>query len=680
MPNLVRLLCLLLLLLPATAQASRQSTELAAGWLFKRGDVAGAAEPSFEAKDWDEVTLPHSFNAGDGEQPNYYRGPTWYRRNLEIGAIRPSRRLFIQFDGAATAADVWLNGKLIGRHEGGHAGFRFDLTGALAPGRNLLAVRVDNSQTRVIAPLAGDFTIFGGLYRSVSLIETDDIHVDLLDHGGPGVRAKATRIDAGSAEVAVTARVANDGPRARRMPVIGRILDADGREVARGTATVVVPPRGVRAATVDIRLPNPRRWDGVRDPYLYRLVTRLGKTGDEVTVPLGIRTFRIDPERGFILNDKPYLLHGANLQHSARPGVGNAVSRAEIEEDFAIMREMGATGVRLAHFQHPRAAYEEADRLGLGVWTEVGVVGEIEDTPAFRANATQQLKELIAQTTNHPSVMMWGLGNEVYADEPKVARILGELHEVAKAADPGRPTVYAHCCQADNHPKALVTDVIGFNKYFGWYKDQGPLTMDSWAERFHTALPSRAFAVSEYGAGASIRHQADPPGPVDPPSSWHPEQYQTEYHERNWRILSAKPYLFATFIWVAFDFASAGRHEGDRRGINDKGLVTYDRKARKDAWYWYRANWSDKPMLHITSRRFAIRHDPAAEVKAYTNAGPVTLFVNGVEVGTQEPVDHILRWRITLSEGVNRIEVRSATGLVDAVEWTYRPAPEMLAR
>jgi hypothetical protein len=674
--------CLLWLLLiwPAAGHASRQSTELTAGWTFKRGEVVGAEQPAFDDRNWDKVTLPHSFNAGDGEQPDYYRGPVWYRRAFDVRSVRAGRRLFVQFDGAATAADVYLNGKLVGRHEGGHAAFRFDLTDAIIPGRNLLAVRVDNSPTRVIAPLAGDFTIFGGLYRPVSLIETDEFHVDLLDHGGPGIRARATRITDSSAEVAVTARVANDGRRTQRVRVLARILDAGGQEVARAATTLSAPPRSVRVASLDMRIPNPSRWDGVRDPYLYSLVTRIGENGDEVTVPLGIRTFRIDPAHGFILNDRPYPLRGANLQHSARPGIGNAVSREQIAEDFAILREMGSTGVRLAHFQHPRTAYEEADRLGLGVWTEVGVVGEIEVTPAFRDNAAQQLRELIAQTYNHPSVMMWGLGNEVYADDPRVTRVLEGLHRVAKEADPGRPTVYAHCCQADDHPKALVSDAIGFNRYFGWYKDQGPLTMDSWTQRFHAAHPHRAFAVSEYGAGASIRHQADPPGAVDPPSSWHPEQYQTEFHEQNWRTLSAKPYLFATFIWVGFDFVSAGRHEGDRRGINDKGLVTHDRKTRKDAWYWYQANWSDRPMLHITSRRFTARHDPTAEVKAYTNAGPATLLVNGVEVGAQAPIDHILRWLITLREGLNRIEVRGAAGLVDRAEWSYCPAPEMLSR
>jgi beta-galactosidase len=670
------LLCALLLCFATAAHSSRRSTELAAGWLFVKGDPTRAADPAFDDGDWTRVTLPHTFNANDGEQPDYYRGPAWYRRTFEVRSARTGRRLFIQFDGAATAADVYLNGKRIGRHEGGHARFRFDLTPALVTGRNLLAVRVDNSPSRVISPLGGDFTVFGGLYRQVSLIETEEVHFDLLDHGGPGVQARTSEIGAGAARIRVAARVANDGDRRRRVPVVARIIDAGGKEVARAATIAEVPPHGSRTAELAMRLPSPRRWDGVRDPYLYRVAASID-SGDEASVPLGIRTFTFDPMRGFILNGRPYPLRGANLMHSARPGKGTAVTGEEIAEDFAILREMGSTAVRLVHFQHPERAYEEADRLGLVAWTEIGVNGQVEDTPEFRANAAQQLRELIAQAGSHPSVVMWGLGNEVYSTEPHVARILSELNGVAKAADPDRPTVYAHCCQADDHPKALVTDVIGFNRYFGWYPDQKG-TIGEWAERFHRAHPGRAFAVSEYGAGASILHQQDPPGEVVPASGWHPEQFQTLYHERNWLELKDKPYVWGTFVWVAFDLASAGRHEGDRRGINDKGLVTYDRKVRKDSWYWYQANWSDRPMLHITSRRFTVRHEPQVEVKAYTNAGPATLFVNGVAQGTQTPVDRILRWPVRLRRGKNRIEVRGSGGLVDAVDWTYEAAPSLV--
>ena len=663
---------------PVAATGSRGVAALVAGWMFASGDHSAAA-PDFDDSAWTRVTLPHTFTVetGDGE---YYRGPGWYRRTLEIAGIRPERRLYVQFDGAALVADVHLNGRKVCRHEGGHAAFRCDLTPALVTGRNVLAVRVDNSPTRTVNPLGGDFTVFGGLYRPVSLIETDSVHFDLLDYGGPGVYARVSEIGENSARISVTARVANEGHRPSRLPISVAIVDADGREVARSSGTVKVAPGTVQTAELSLSLASPRLWDGVRDPYLYRVVARLGDGGDTISVPLGIRNFAFDPERGFILNGRPYPLRGVNLMHSARPGKGTAVTGQEIAEDYAIMREMGSTGVRMVHFQHPQASYEEADRLGLAAWTEIGINSEVEDTPEFRANAVQQMRELIAQNYNHPSVVLWGLGNEVYSGEPEVERILQLLHDTARAADPSRPTAYAHCCQADDHPKALVSDVIGFNRYFGWYPDQKG-TIGEWAERFHAAHPERPFAVSEYGAGASILHQEDPPGPVVPASGWHPEQYQTQYHEQNWLELMDKGYLWGTFVWVGFDLASAGRHEGDRRGINDKGLVTYDREVRKDAWHWYKAWWSDEPMLHITSRRFINRQEPAATVKAYTNADEATLFINGLELGTQAAKDRTVSWPVTLREGANKIEVRTPTegkALSDTVTWTYRKAPEML--
>ena len=669
--------------MPAQAAGtSRDVAVLSGGWMFAKGAPPGAEELSFEDSGWTRVTLPHTFNAGENGEGDYYRGPGWYRRAIEIGAIRPGRRLFVQFNGAALLADVYLNGQAVCRHEGGHAAFRCDLTEALRPGRNLLAVRVDNSPSRVVSPLGGDFTVFGGLYRPVSLIEADDVHFDLLDHGGPGVYAHASVIDAAAATILAEARVANDGRRRARVPVTLEILDGEGRAVARSSQVVEVLPGGVRRTIVTLRLPSPRLWDGVRDPYLYTVRAQIGDAGDAVSVPLGVRAFAFDAERGFLLNGRPYPLRGVNLMHSARPGRGTAVTREEIAKDFAIIREMGSTGVRLVHFQHSQAAYDEADRLGLPLWTEIGINSEVEDTPEFRANAAMQMRELIAQNYNHPSVVLWGIGNEVYSEEPHVARVLEELHDVARQADPMRPTVYAHCCQADDHPKAMVSDVIGFNRYFGWYPDQSGSTIGSWAERFHTAQPERPFAVSEYGAGASILHQEDPPRPVVPDSGWHPEQYQALYHEKNWLELKDKPYLWGTFVWVAFDLASAGRHEGDRRGINDKGLVTYDRKVRKDAWHWYRAWWSDVPTLHITSRRFTLRSGPAVTVKAYTNADEATLLVNGTEIGTRQAENRTVSWPVKLREGANLIEVRAVSGgemLIDRVSWSYRKAPQMLA-
>lgn len=665
------------LVLPNEARAqSRGSLLLSSDWRFQRSDVPDAASADFDDSKWPRVTLPHTSNAGDGEQASYYRGPAWYRRTLNIAQMPSGRRLFLQFDGAATRADVYVNGAFIGRHDGAHSRFRFDITDRIRAGSNLLAVRVNNAPNDSITPLGGDFTLFGGLYRPVSIIEVDPLHFDLQHFSGPGIYARAAKLpNASSWAVAVDTRIANAAPRRQRTAVNLRVLDAGGREVARSSKQVSVPASGVLNSRFNLTLTKPRLWDGVLDPYLYRIAARLGTNGDQISVPLGVREFQFDPDRGFILNGRPYPIRGANLQHSARPGAGTAVTDEEIREDFAILREMGSTGVRLAHFQHPAAAYEEADRRGLVTWTEVGINGMVENSPEFRANARQQLQELIFQTYNHPSIAMWGLGNEVYSTHPHVRDILAELHTTARMADPSRPTVYAHCCQSEDDPKALVTDIIGFNKYFGWYPDQKG-TVGEWAHRVRRAQPERAFGVSEFGAGGSILHQEDPPRQPETAGGWHPEQYQALFHERSWIDLKARPYLWGAFIWVAFDFASAGRSEGDRPGINDKGLVTYDRKTRKDAFYWYRANWSKEPTLHLTGRRFKVRRTPDVEVKAYSNIGAATLLLNGQPVGAGVEQDHILRWGVRLRPGRNVISVRSANGLyTDTAEWLFDPAP-----
>ncbi|QNA83537.1 glycoside hydrolase family 2 protein [Sphingomonas sp. So64.6b] len=662
---------------------TRLTVELDAGWRFTRSDVRDAANPELDDGAWDKVTLPHSFNAEDGERPDYYRGPTWYRRPFRIDRIEPGRRLFIQVDGAATSAQLFLNGQRLGRHDGGHAAFRFDLTPALRLGRNLLAVRVDNAADEAITPLGGDFTVFGGLYRGVSLLETDDIHLDLMDHGGPGVYARLLRFAGNAAHVAVTVRVTNDGTARRDVPLRTRVLDARGHVIAESQGFVSVEAGATTAETRQVIIPTAHRWDGVRDPYLYRLQVRLGKDGDAIVIPLGLREIAIDPEKGLLLNGCPYPVRGANLMASARPGKGTAVTPKEIDEDFRILREMGSTGVRLVHFQHGQEAYDMADRLGLVAWTEVGVNSKVADTPAFRANAVRQVRELIAQNYNHPSVALWGIGNEVYAEDPGVARTLEALNATVKAADPSRPTVYAHCCQADDAPKAMITDVIGFNRYFGWYPDQANKTLGGWAAGFHAAHPHRAFAIAEYGAGGSILHQEDPPRPVVPASGWHPEQFQANYHEQNWREIAAKPYIFATFVWTAFDLASGGRNEGDRRGINDKGLVSYDRRVRKDAWFWYQANWSDRPMVHIVGRRFRLRPSADNQVKLYTNRPTAELWVNGVSQGRRAVLGRVASWSVNLRTGENTLLARvpgtKGVWLTDSIGLNYAPLPRMLS-
>jgi beta-galactosidase/beta-glucuronidase len=678
-----RVAVLIMLIATHTAAASdRQSTNLNAYWRFSPIDDAQARRPEFDDSKWLEVTLPHTFNGGDGEDGGaYFRGAAWYRHGFGALDARMGRVAWLQIDGAALSTQVYVNGSLAGEHDGGYARFRVNITSFLQPGRNVLALRVDNSRHPHVAPLGGDFTVFGGLYRDVSLLTTGDVHIDLADHGGPGVYVSTRSLTDAQARITVRANVRNTRDTGARVIVTTTVRDAEGHAVARGASVVGVRAGTTAPATTDLTIENPRRWRGVADPHLYRVTTQIKVRGesatlDHVSVPLGLRTTSIDPARGFMLNGEPYPLHGVNLFHSGRPGRGLAVTADEIRQDFAILKELGVTGVRFVHFQHPPLAYEEADRLGFVVWTEIPLNGAIDPGRPFLENLEQQARELVRQNGNHPSVAIWGLGNEVYAVNPDVNRVLAHMQRVFREEDPSRPTTYAHCCQSDDDEKAMHSDTIAFNRYFGWYPDQKG-TLGGWARQFHEKNPTRAFAVGEYGAGASIRHQELAPRMPETTGGWHPEQYQALFHEKSWQEIADLDFLWGKFVWVAFDLASNGRSEGDRPGINDKGLVTHDRAVRKDAFYYYKAQWSREPMLHLTSKRLGQLREKTVTVKAYTNAGEVDLIVNGELRGKAQVQAGIASWTdVELAPGGNEIVVTASVGqttLRDAANWELAP-------
>jgi len=674
---LIGMLVLVTCLPPAMA-LPRSATPIDAVWSFTKADAPGASASSFDDGGWSHVTLPHTFNGSDGDDGgNYYRGPAWYRTHIEMKRKDPGRRYYLVFDGAALATDAWVNGHKVGRHEGGYARFRFDVTDALTVGPNVIAVRVDNSKVPQIAPLGGDFTVFGGLYRPVSLVSTDNVHVDMMDYGGPGVYVSTPQVSAKTARIRARALVTNDSGRVEPLRVVNSIRNAEGREVAQSTKAVTVKAGDTVSVVAETDLADPHLWNGVADPYLYSVVTKIidvtGRERDRVETPLGIRSIAITADQGLILNGRRYAVHGVDFFNSERPGRGTAVTDREVSADMQVIADLGATGVRFVHFQHPQRAYQDADRLGLLVWTEIPLNGAIDAGSAFQHNVEQQMRELIAQNFNHPSVIVWGLGNEVYAENPDVLRVIRAVQETAKAADPSRRTVYAHCCQADDAPKAMISDVGAYNRYFGWYPEQVG-TLGGWARDFHTKFPHRAFAISEYGAGGSIRDQEEDPKPPVTTSGWHPEQFQALYHEKNWREIKDLKYVWGSFVWVAFDVASDGRAEGDRNGINDKGLVTYDRAVKKDAYFWYQANWSNRPMLHLTDSRYRYRTKSKAQVKVYTNRTSVHLTLNGENLGNAPVQDHIALWPdISLRPGVNVVMV-TADGLTDEAIWTYDPA------
>lgn len=679
----------LALLLPGIAHAATQ-LPLATGWRFIRADAAGAETPTFDDSRWQHVSVPHTYNAADsgiggakarGEPEGfYYRGPAWYRLDIDHKP-EAGKRYILHFGGATLKADIWLNGQRLGAHQGGYGAFRLDATDMLKPGRNLLAVRVDNARDTHIAPLNGDFNIFGGLYRNVSLIVTDGLAIDRLDHAGPGVQARTVALAPRRATIDLSVAVRNDRPTPARFTIASRIEDASGKVVARAMSSASLAPGTREATNQSVALANPHLWEGRKSPYLYHAVTDVmegGKVVDTQRVPLGVRTIAVKPDGSVLLNGAPYRLYGVNLQHPTRFGRGPIVTEAEIDEDLAIIHDMGATAIRLAHMQHPQRVYERADEIGLMLLTEVPLIDDHDPSDAFRENLVDQMRELIAQTGNHPSVALWGIGNEIRKSDAASNRILAELQATAKALDPTRPTTYAHCCLEDSDPIAQHSDTVSYNRYFGWYwtksEDIGP-----WADELHAKLPGRPIGVSEYGAGASILHQEDPV--VKRPESngyWHPEQYQTDFHIKHWREMKKRPFLWSTFIWVGIDFPSFKRNEGDRPAINDKGIVTEDRKVRKDAYYWYQANWSDVPMLHIASRRDVAKRTQQVKVQVFSNQPSVELRLND-GAWTRVPVDdHIASWTVDLAKGANRVDARAQAGgrmLTDTVNWTWATQP-----
>ncbi|MFI5611012.1 glycoside hydrolase family 2 protein [Amycolatopsis sp. NPDC051903] len=655
-------------------------TDLDAGWRFVRADVPGAQAPGFADASWERTTVPHTWNALDGQDGggDYRRGTGWYRRHFTPPRTVAGKRLWLQFDGVNTVADVWVNGVHLGQHRGGYATFRFDATDALRPGHdNVLAVRVDNSAVADVAPLSADYTFFGGIYRDVSLVAVDPLSVRMDDFGGPGVYLAQRSVTAEAAEVDVVTKAHNGsgGPRAVRVRTV--LSDARGREVSRA----VSPPASI---STDLDVPQrlsiarPHRWQGTADPYLYQvrvdvLDARTGRVTDSVGQPLGLRSSTVDADAGFSLNGQHVALHGVNA-HQDRLDEGWAVADRARDQDFDLMDEMGVNALRTAHYQQSQHVYDLADRRGYVVWAEIPLVNGITGSAEFRANAAQQLSELIRQNYNHPSIAFWGIGNEQAQNDDATNGLLADLAAQVAREDPTRLSVYANH-KGGQDAVSNHADLSAYNKYYGWYDLSAP-GFGPWTDQLHAADPTRRIAISEYGAGGSVSQHVEN-STVKPPviaSRVHPEEYETLVHENTWRQIESRPYLWGTFVWNMFDFASDGRTEGDTPGRNDKGLVTYDRKIRKDAFYWYKANWTATPFVYLTSRRWTSRTDAATTIKAYGNGvDSVSLTLNGVPLGARVSADHTYTWPVTLAPGANVVTVTGVRGghtYTDTVTWT----------
>ena len=615
------------------------------------------------------VDLPHTWNAQDAlsGKIDYKRGIGNYEKNLFIRPEWKGKRLFIRFEGVNNIADVFINRRHIGEHRGGYGAFIFEITGKVEYGKeNYILVRVNNGEQLDIMPLVGDFNFYGGIYRDVHLLITDETCISPLDYASPGVRLIQDSVSHRYAKVRAIVDLSNGSSGNQEVELNVRLLDGQ-RVVKEGTKNVNLSGNEVMQQELTFEIDQPHLWNGRQDPFLYQAEVTLFRNGqmvDRVTQPLGLRFYRIDPDKGFFLNGKHLPLQGV-CRHQDRSEVGNALRPQHHEEDVALMLEMGVNAVRLAHYPQATYFYDLMDKNGIIVWAEIPFVGPggyndkgFVDLPAFRANGKEQLKELIRQHYNHPSICVWGLFNELTELGDNPVEYIKELNVLAHQEDTTRPTTSASNQMGDLN---FITDAIAWNRYDGWYGGT-PADLGKWLDRMHKDHPEICIAISEYGAGASIYHQQDSLVKTVPTSWWHPENWQTYYHIENWKTISSRPYVWGSFVWNMFDFGAAHRTEGDRPGINDKGLVTFDRKVRKDAFYFYKANWNrEEPMLYLTGKRNTVRTQRLQTITAFTNLSGAELFVNGKSYGKAIPDSYaILEWKnVELQPGENEIKVVS---------------------
>ncbi len=650
--------------------AGRGSASLNEGWQFRKGEgLALQAMGKFDDS-WSEVELPHTWNVEDGSDggDDYFRGDGWYHRELNVAQNLRGRRFYLHFNGANQITDVYINGAHIGRHEGGYAAFRFDITDSLSLGEsNILSVKVNNARNDDIPPLTADFTFYGGIYRPVELIVTQPLHIEMMDYASPGVYIDQYVDGNKRGSLKIRSTLVNDGDDNEQAVVHYELRDASGNSMAQLSQRVALAGKSSVAINGSLSIDNPHLWQGIEDPYLYRLVVQVAVGDailDQVVQPVGLRNFTVDPEKGAFLNGVSARLNGVS-RHQDKKGKGWALSDEDHRQDFQLIADMGATAVRLAHYQHSQTIYQLADEMGLMVWAEVPVISEVTDSESFTASAKQQLIELIRQNYNHPSIVMWGLFNEIsiHSSEGN-AKLVRKLQRLAKKEDPNRLTTGAVLGDHNSEDVWQISDVVAQNRYDGWYYNDFD-GMDTWLNKVRIDYPKRAIGISEYGAGSSIDIHSTHPKNQD-----HTEEYQNLYHEANWLIMRDHPAMWGNFIWNMFDFAADLRDEGSVPGLNNKGMVTFDREIKKDSYYWYQSHWRDEPLLYITSRRFDVRKTPGTDIKIYSNLPEVELVVNGQSQGvvTSDGSNRFVWADVSMKMGDNKIEAR-AKDLTDKVTW-----------
>lgn len=625
----------------------RNIINLNQGWRFIQEDKG---LPESLPLDWESVDLPHSWNAIDGHDGNgsYDRGKYWYAKTFKTPK-QPlaGGRVFVEILAAGQQATVYVNGQEAVYHEGGYSIFRADITDMCKKDEeNLLVVACDNSHKDSVYPQSADFTFYGGLYRGVNLISVPDTHFDLEYYGGPGIMVTPKPCDCGGATFEIVSYVKNPD---ENFTVLYYIYDADGNEVASAC-------RPADDTAVKICVPDAKKWD-IDSPYLYTVVARLQRRNeiyDEVSTKAGVRSFSCDPDKGFIINDVQTPLRGVS-RHQDQLYKGNALTREDHYEDARIIKELGANTIRLAHYQHSQDFYDACDEMGFIIWAEIPFISVMNKDPDAHQNCISQLKELIVQNYNHPSICFWGISNEILIGgiSEKLVENHKELNALAKEMDPTRLTTIAHVSMTPiEGPMHGITDVESYNHYFGWYggkmEDNGP-----WLDNFHKVHPEICLGMSEYGCEGIITYHGPNPACKD-----YSEEYQALYHEHMAKVFDERPWIWSSHVWNMFDFGCAARNEGGVAGRNNKGLVTMDRKTKKDSYYIYKAYWNKEPMVHLCGKRYAQRAGETTQIRVYSNQPEVTLYLNGEQIDKQS-ADKVFVFEVALADGFNVIKAEA---------------------
>ncbi len=623
-------------------------------WRFLQKD-AGLPE-AFPA-DWPVVDLPHTWNAVDGHDGNgsYDRGKYWYAKQFETPK-QPlgGGKVYVEILAAGQQATVYVNGQEVIYHEGGYSTFRADITDLCREdGENLLVIACSNEEKSSVYPQSADFTFYGGLYRGVNLISVPDAHFDLEYYGGPGIMVTPKPCDCGGASFEIEAYVKGAD---ENFTVQYTVLDAEGKEAASAV-------RPADAAKVTVFVPDAKRWE-IDSPYLYTVkavLQRRNEAYDEICTRVGVRSFSCDPQEGFVINGVKTPLRGVS-RHQDRLYVGNALTKEQHYEDARLIKELGANTIRLAHYQHSQDFYDACDELGFIVWAEIPFISVMNPDPAAHQNCISQMKELIIQNYNHPSICFWGVSNEILIGgiSQKLVENHVELNALCKELDPTRLTTIAHVSMTPiDGPMHKITDVESYNHYFGWYggkmEDNGP-----WLDHFHQVHPDICLGLSEYGCEGIVTYHGPNPACKD-----YSEEYQALYHEHMAKVLDERPWIWSSHVWNMFDFGCAARNEGGVAGRNNKGLMTIDRKTKKDSYYIYQAYWSKAPMVHVCGRRYAQRAGETTQIRVYSNQPAVTLWLNGEKAGEQS-ADKVFVFEVALKDGFNTV-VAEAGGVKDSI-------------